>query len=100
MTLDEAIKMCEEKAEKLKDNIIAVFDDGREFYNSENEEEAKEYEQLAEWLTELKVIRKVVKTFIATHDEKWDCRMDMIEPFCSIINIVKENENEKDSDII
>ena len=46
MTLDEAIKQCEE---------IADYD----CYNDEQMKRAEEYRQLAEWLRELKLYRQM-----------------------------------------
>lgn len=48
MTLDEAIKHCKEEAEKYMEYGIET-----ECYQC-----GKKYEQLAEWLTELKVLRE------------------------------------------
>ena len=54
LSLDEAIKHCEEKAEELK-NI--GFDINTRF----NAECAKEHEQLADWLKELKELRETME---------------------------------------
>ena len=60
MDLDEAIKYCEEKAEeKRKDYERACA------YNIPSEgflKCAEEYEQLKEWLTQLKRIKEAYKT--------------------------------------
>ena len=56
MNLDEAIKHCEEKATALKDdtkNRCDIPDEDKEYCL----ECAKKYEQLAEWLKELKELR-------------------------------------------
>lgn len=60
MTLDEAIKHCEEKAKELSDKAYS------EYGKSMTEEEAydcnecaREHEQLAKWLKELKTLREV-----------------------------------------
>lgn len=61
MTLDEAIKHCEEKAKGLREQ--AGFDTDNERYRMSESEKAdclecaKEHEQLAEWLKELKALR-------------------------------------------
>lgn len=61
MTLDEAIKYCEEKAKELREQ--AGFDTDNERYRMSESEKAdciecaNEHEQLAEWLKELKVRR-------------------------------------------
>ena len=52
MTLDEAIKHCKEKAKELRAEAVS------QAHNPECEECAKEHEQLAEWLTELKARRE------------------------------------------
>ena len=58
MTLEEAIKRCEEKAEEL--GMKADFEtDNQRYAMSESErtelkERAKDHRQLAEWLKELK----------------------------------------------
>lgn len=61
MTLDEAIKHCEEKADELKrkaaeDYFFGDIDWGEKV---NCEECAKEHEQLAYWLKELKARREV-----------------------------------------
>ena len=66
MTLDEAIKHCEEKAEELRKKATYINENPNptEFFaNSIREAEdciecAKEHEQLAEWLKELKKRRE------------------------------------------
>jgi len=65
MTLDEAIKHCEEKAKELSDKAYA------EWGKSMTEEEAydcnecaREHEQLAEWLKELAGYRGAVEDYI------------------------------------
>lgn len=59
MTLEEAIKHCEEKAEELEE---AAWENRLQFETLETiskcEECAKEHRQLAEWLKELKAWRK------------------------------------------
>jgi hypothetical protein len=66
MTLDEAIKHCEEKAEELRLEAEQLRDIGERISSPKqpyNEpvrdclECAKEHEQLAEWLKELKALR-------------------------------------------
>lgn len=59
MTLDEAIKHCEEKAKELSDKAYAEWGKGmteEEAYDCN--ECAREHEQLAEWLKELKARRE------------------------------------------
>lgn len=60
MTLDEAIKHCEEVAEaneKMVEYDLAYTDEQKE----ECRECAEEHRQLAEWLRELKAYRKAEK---------------------------------------
>lgn len=83
MTLDEAIKHCEEKANELrKDSDIY-----KNFWNSQKAQEdclecAKEHEQLAEWLKELKKLRK--------------CRQcPLIKEECKLCGFTQEADNDK-----
>ena len=58
LTLDEAIKHCKEKARELSDKAYAEW--GKTMTEEqayECNECAREHEQLAEWLTELKELR-------------------------------------------
>lgn len=55
MTIDEAIKHCEEEAEKYMEYGIET-----ECYQC-----GKEHEQLAEWLTELKEAKRLLKLAVA-----------------------------------
>ena len=56
MTLEEAIKHCEEKAEELRKKAEFAEEEGN--YRKEDCLEcAKEHEQLAEWLKELKAYK-------------------------------------------
>ena len=57
MTLDEAIKHCEEKAKELRKEKSKMARLGREQEWADCLECAKEHEQLAEWLKELKALR-------------------------------------------
>jgi hypothetical protein len=52
MTIDEAIKHCEEVAERLEGK------DGYAYTDSTCDECAKEHRQLAEWLRELRELRR------------------------------------------
>jgi len=59
MTLDEAIKHCEEKAKEQKEKATAIARAKEPFYKyAECAECAKEHEQLAEWLKELKAYKE------------------------------------------
>ena len=70
MTLDEAIKHCDEKAEELKEkaesNIIEITKEGEiRVYDGKEYDDclecAKEHEQLAEWLTQLKQVQNIAE---------------------------------------
>lgn len=56
LTLDEAIKHCEEKARELREQPFKIKMDIEDI--ADCEECAEEHEQLAEWLTELKERRE------------------------------------------
>jgi len=59
MTLDEAIKHCEEKAKEQREKATAIARAKEPFYKyAECAECAKEHEQLAEWLKELKAYKE------------------------------------------
>lgn len=67
MNLDEAIQHCEEKAKELRTEAEQLRDIGDAISNSKHpynepvkncRECAEEYEQLAEWLMELKKLRE------------------------------------------
>lgn len=60
MTLEEAIKHCEEKADELNKEVLnqANLCNAREM--ADCQECAREHEQLAEWLKELKTLRHTV----------------------------------------
>ena len=61
MTLEEAIKHCHEKAKELTEESTIELNE--KFGNSRQDclECAKEHEQLAEWLEELKARREAEK---------------------------------------
>lgn len=59
MTLDEAIKHCEEKAEELEEEAVKGCCDDTEIMNN-CIKCAEEHRQLAEWLRELKKDRKIL----------------------------------------
>ena len=74
MTLDEAIKHCEEKAKELSDKAYS------EYGKSMTEEEAydcnecaREHEQLAKWLKELKAYKESSKGDLISRDALKKC---------------------------
>lgn len=68
MTLDEAIKHCEEKAEALREESTIEMNERFGNSKADCEECAREHEQLAKWLKELKEWRKL-KLICADVDE-------------------------------
>lgn len=62
MTLDEAIKHCKEKADELNKEVLnqANLCNAREM--AECQECAREHEQLAEWLTQLKELKEAYES--------------------------------------
>ena len=60
MTLDEAIKHCEEKAKEQREKATSIARAKEPFYKyAECAECAKEHEQLANWLKELKAYKEI-----------------------------------------
>ena len=87
--LDEAIKHCREKAEELRaeadmyyKSLIYSNDTGDSCLEC-----AKEHEQLAEWLTELKAVRELVNRYYNSPITKFVFVKELLK-------IVKENDNE------
>ena len=64
MSIDEAIKHCEEVAEN-NDKIADTFEYSIKT-KTDCKECAKEYRQLAKWLKELKESRKIIDFFLQT----------------------------------
>lgn len=58
MTLDEAIKHCEEKAEELNQRAESAENNGQYQFSDECKECANEHKQLAAWLKELRKLKK------------------------------------------
>lgn len=58
MNLNDAINHCEEKAEELNQRAESAENNGQYKFSGECKECASEHEQLAEWLKELKTLRK------------------------------------------
>ena len=77
MTLDEAIKHCEENAEELRNDAETLKRErAMDFQILERIECAKEQEQLAIWLTKLDEARKII----------WDTSL---EDACKIMKLRK-----------
>lgn len=69
MMIDEAIRHCREKAEKLRKDSVKRLQVGLLHAANDCEECASEHEQLAEWLTELKQRREAEPV----KHSKWIC---------------------------
>ena len=94
MTLDEAIKHCEEKAEELRKQASIGLDSMDDTIRVERCKEcAEEYEQLAEWLKQLREVKKIV--------DEWDNDIFAIQTmkfyyFDRIVEVFKEvKKNDK-----
>lgn len=61
MTLDEAIRHCEEKAEELNKEVLKQANLCNAKEVADCQECAREHEQLAEWLKQLQEVTKVVE---------------------------------------
>jgi hypothetical protein len=68
MTIDEAIKICEEDAEKIGGN-------------PQSDRHAERCRQLAEWLTELKEAKRLLKMAVEDINSYVDC-VDCYEAHC------------------
>lgn len=67
MTLDEAIKHCEEVAEKKEEMCRIEELMGLGLQNAEMMKCAREHKQLAEWLRELKKYRTKNESYLAKY---------------------------------
>lgn len=68
MTIDEAIKYCEEVAEENEKNAKSI----NNIYKKSCLECAKKYRQLAEWLRELKAYREFADWLVkAVLEDDW-----------------------------
>lgn len=101
MTLDEAIKHCEEKAKELRTEAEQLRDIGevisspKQPYNEPVKnclECAREHEQLAEWLKELKTLRDVhSKVYRNEHCDRAGKCIDYIGYHCAGCSNAKES---------
>ena len=85
--LDEAIQHCKEKAEENRKKADEWYAGGCSFAQAEGNEYlecAKEHEQLAEWLTELKAFRE------------WQSIMKTVYADDSVLVMVREEDDEND----
>lgn len=64
MTLEDAIKHCEENAKEQRDKAVKCFNGGwsSQILGRSCIKCAEEHEQLSEWLTQLKRIKEAYKT--------------------------------------
>ena len=104
MTLDEAIKHCEEKAKENKSKAEEFNNEGLTT-SSENyrlccfedyvkcTQCAEEHEQLAEWLKQLQEVKKIVDDWHTIRDIQ-DADDAMAYYFQKILEVFKEKKNE------
>ena len=104
MTLEEAIKHCEEVAEKY-DTELNLINCGISNESCENCLEcAKEHRQLAEWLRELKKLREIPSKLVSKYrdgiQDEYNCGAnDMLEEVIDDIRkYMKEVKADADSD--
>lgn len=95
MTLDEAIKHCEEKAKELREQPLKESMDIEDV--AACEECAEEHEQLAEWLTDYKRLlewEKDIKdkVYRNEHCDRAGKCIDYIGYHCAGCNNAKEND--------
>lgn len=74
MTIDEAIKHCEEVAEDKEKNAIWAYSRTDDTAYTNCLECAEEHRQLAEWLKELKIHREIHEVLLQT---LVDCDLDI-----------------------
>ena len=96
MTLDEAIKHCEEVAKRLENSCK------RDWMGENDKRCASEHRQLAEWLKELKMLKEYKKLAdelmeehtkaIKLRDEIIALRESEIKEMRTLIDIYKEND--------
>lgn len=79
MKLDEAIIHCEEKAEELNQRAESAENNGQYKFSGECKECASEHEQLAEWLKELKTLRKAYDLACKNCFGCWDAYENQID---------------------
>ena len=81
MTIDEAITQAREKAKEIRENIIDGdnLEPYESYCNTMVAKSAEEYEQLAEWLEELKDYRDKNKMVVRVDCENMDSIKDKID---------------------
>lgn len=86
MTLDEAIKHCEEKAKELRTPRAYIDIEGNLCATEICDECAREHEQLAKWLKQLNEVEKIVEHW---NDEKstFVAACDAFEEILKIFNL-------------
>ena len=90
MTLDEAIKHCEEKAKEQKEKATAIARAKEPFYKyAECYECSKEHEQLASWLKELKAYKERPQGDLISRQDA----IDVLEEQLDYLRTLNKNEN-------
>ena len=87
MTLDEAIKHCEEKAKEQKEKATAIARAKEPFYKyAECAECAKDHEQLAEWLKELKAYKETPQVVLFADGMTEEEKQKLIAEFKAVMD--------------
>ena len=90
MTLDEAIKHCEEKAKEQKKKATAIARAKEPFYKyAECAECAKEHEQLASWLKELKALKERPQVVLFADGMTEEEKQKLIAEFKAVMDNTK-----------
>ena len=94
LTLEEAIKHCEEVVKRLENSCK------RDWMGEDDERCAKEHRQLAEWLKELKAYREILTNADKIIASEYGCVI--IEGYADVIDqmneVFKEVNADADSD--
>ena len=88
LTLDEAIKHCEEVAEKQEKRCSYYKEHDLQEYLPSESECAEEHRQLAEWLRELKTYRKILANADRIIESEYGCVI--IEGYKDVIDQMNE----------
>ena len=100
MTIDEAIRHCEEVAEQNEKDIAYYTIQGDKEWLDECEKDciecAKEHRQLAKWLKELKTYRGILANADKIIESKYGCVI--IEGYADVIDEMNEVFKEVNAD--
>lgn len=88
MTLDEAIKYCNEVVEEKLEEIQDCLEVNDMEMVMECEKCAEDYKQVIEWLRQLQKVQEIVKEYFYTPTEVMDCS----DAFDMIREVVEEKK--------